>query len=149
MEFYCSITETILDNGLSFAKQHVEISDKDLRITKHCRKSLLYHDNEAWKKKNSDNCFDVTMGSYDEAEVCDLVGAIILSTLANGILKGNSGLYRDDSLILMRNENGQKTGRIRKEVIKIFKEIGFKIEIKTNLKVVDFLDITFNISNGR
>ena len=88
------------------------------------------------------------MGSYDEAEVCDLVGAIILSTLANGILKGNSGLYRDDSLILMRNENGQKTDRIRKEVIKIFKEIGFKIEIKTNLKVVDFLDITFNISSG-
>ena len=40
-----------------------------------------------------------------------------------------------------------KTDRIRKEVIKIFKEIGFKIEIKTNLKIVDFLDITFNISN--
>ena len=48
----------------------------------------------------------------------------------------------------MRNENGQKTDRIRKEVIKIFKKIGFKIEIKTNLKVVDFLDITFNLSNG-
>ena len=40
-----------------------------------------------------------------------------------------------------------KTDRIRKEVIKIFKEIGFKIEIKTNLKIVDFLDITFNLSN--
>ena len=48
----------------------------------------------------------------------------------------------------MRNENGQKTDRIRKEVIKIFKEISFKIEIKTNLKVVDFLDIIFNLSNG-
>ena len=44
----------------------------------------------------------------------------------------------------MRNKNG----RIRKEVIKIFKEIGFKTEIKTNLKVVDFLNITFNLSNG-
>ena len=40
-----------------------------------------------------------------------------------------------------------KTDRIRNEVIKIFKEIGFKIEIKTNLKIVDFLDITFNLSN--
>ena len=40
-----------------------------------------------------------------------------------------------------------KTDRIRKEVIKIFKEIVFKIEIKTNLKVVDFLDITFNLSS--
>ena len=35
-----------------------------------------------------------------------------------------------------------------KEVIKIFKTIGFKTEIKTNLKVVDFLDITSNLSNG-
>ena len=48
----------------------------------------------------------------------------------------------------MRNENGEKTDRNRKELIKIFKEIGFKIEIKINLKVVDFLDINFNLSNG-
>ena len=32
MEFYPSVTETILDNALSFAKQHVGVSDKDLRI---------------------------------------------------------------------------------------------------------------------
>ena len=37
--------------------------------------------------------------------------------------------------------------RIRKNVIKIFKEIGFKIEIKANLKIVDFLHVTFNITN--
>ena len=48
----------------------------------------------------------------------------------------------------MRNENRPERDRIRKEVIKIFKEIGFKTEIKTNLKVVDSLDITFNLSNG-
>ena len=47
----------------------------------------------------------------------------------------------------MRNENVQKTDRIRKEVIKIFKEIGFEIEIKTNLKVVDILNITFSLSS--
>ena len=109
MEFYPSITETTLDNALSFTKQHVEISDKDLRMMKHCRKSLLCHENEAWKKNNSDNCFDVTMGSYDGAEVCELVGTLVLSTLAISIPKENSVLYRDDGLILMSNENGQKT----------------------------------------
>ena len=88
------------------------------------------------------------MGSYDIAEVCELVGTLALSTLATCILKGNSVLYRDDGLILMSNENGQKSDKIRKEVIKIFKEIGFKIELKTNLKVVDFPDITFNLSSG-
>ena len=41
MEFYPLIMETILDNALPFAKQHVEISDEDLQIIKHCRKSLL------------------------------------------------------------------------------------------------------------
>ena len=149
MEFYPSVTETILDNALSFSKQHVEISDKDLLIIKHCRKLLLYHENEARKKKNSDSCFYMTIDSYDGAEVCELVDTLVLSTLANSIPKENIGLYWDDyiGLILMRNENGQKRDRIRKEVIKIFKEIGFEIEIKTNLKVVDFLNITFNLSS--
>ena len=57
MEFYPSITEMILANALSFAKQHVKISYKELRIIKHLRKSLLCHNNEAWKKKISDNGF--------------------------------------------------------------------------------------------
>ena len=147
MEFYPSITKMILDNSASFAKQHVEISDKDLQIIKHCRKSLLYHENETWKKKKSGNSFDVTMGSYDGAEIRELVGTLVLSTLASSIPKEHFGLYRDNGLILMRNENGQKADRIIKEVIKIFKEIDFKIEIKTNFKVTDFLDINFNLFN--
>ena len=32
--------------------------------------------------------------------------------------------------------------------IKIFKDTGFAIDVETNLKIVDFLDITFNLSNG-
>ena len=86
-EFYPSITDTILDNTLSFAKQHVEISDKDLRIIKHCQKLLLHHENEECKKKNSGNCLDVKMGSYDRAEVCELVSTLVLSTLAESIRK--------------------------------------------------------------
>ena len=114
MEFYPSITETILDNALSFAKQHVEISDKDSGIIKHCRKSL-YHENETWKKKNSDNCFDVTMGSYDEAKICELVGTPATSTLTNSIPKEKCDLYMDDELILIRmirnkNRQNQKRG---------------------------------------
>ena len=36
----------------------------------------------------------------------------------------------------------------RKNVIKIFEEVGFKIEIQTHLEIVSFLDMTFNLSNG-
>ena len=56
----------------------------------------------------------------------------------------NVGFYRDKGLILIRNQNRQ----IRKKVIKIFKEIGFKTKIQTSLKAVNFLDITFNQCNG-
>ena len=36
----------------------------------------------------------------------------------------------------------------RKTIIKIFKDIGFSIDIQTNLKEVDFLDVTLNLQNG-
>ena len=75
--------ENILDTRINFAKQYTDISDENLRIAKHCRKSLLYNNYEPWKKKNADGCFDVTMGSYDGAEVCELVGIYLLSLLAN------------------------------------------------------------------
>lgn len=38
--------------------------------------------------------------------------------------------------------------KIRKPVIKTFKDVGFKIEINTNLKIVDFLDVRLNHNNG-
>ena len=36
----------------------------------------------------------------------------------------------------------------RKAIIKVFKDIGFSIDIQTNLKEVDFLDVTLNLQNG-
>ena len=73
-EFYPSISEEILDNAILFAQQYINIPEKDLRIIKHCRKSLLYNNNEPWKKKNTESCFD-------GAENCELVGIHILSSL--------------------------------------------------------------------
>ena len=88
------------------------------------------------------------MGSYDGAKICELVGIYILSRLSNIIDKNDCGLYRDDGLLVLRNANRQKIDRIRKKVIQLFKGSGFLIDIETNLKIVNFLDITFNLSNG-
>ena len=99
------------------------------------------------EKEKHRQLFDVTIGSHDGAEVCELVGIYLLSLLAKYIDKNDSHLYRDDGLILLRNVNKQKMDRMRKN-IKIFKDVGFKIEIQTNLKIVDFLDVTFNLENG-
>ena len=48
------------------------------------------------------------------------------------------GLYRDDGLIFLRNVKRQKMDRVRKNVVKIFKEVGFKIEIQTHRKQLVF-----------
>ena len=95
-----------------------------------------------------ENCFNVTMGSYKGAEICELFGIYILTLLVTIIKKRDWGLYKDYGLVILRNENGQQIDRTRKNVIKIFKDIGFSIDIETNSKVVDFLDITFNLNNG-
>ena len=88
------------------------------------------------------------MCSFDGAKICELVGIHILSLLSNKLDKKSTGLYRDDGLILLRNTSKQTTDRIRIDIIEIFKSTGFKIEIKTNLHIVDFLDVTFTLSDG-
>ena len=52
-EFYPSITEKSLNNAISFAKDYISRSKEDIRIIKHCRKSLLFYRKEAWKKKDT------------------------------------------------------------------------------------------------
>ena len=102
-EFYSSITETILNKALLFTKQHHGISND-----KHCHNSLLFSNNEVWKKKHTESCFDVTVGSLDGAEVCELVGIYILCFIAKLINKNDCGLYRDDRLPILQNINGQQ-----------------------------------------
>ena len=88
------------------------------------------------------------MGSYDGAEICELVGIYILSRLSTIIDENDCALYRDDGLLVLRYVNGKQIDRVRKNTIQTFKDVGFLIDIKTNLKIVDFLDITFNLNNG-
>ena len=102
-EFYPKITHEILDKALSFAKKHTRIDEKEIRTILHCRKSLLFFKNEAWKKSETESCFDVTMGSFDGAEICELVGIYILTHLSKIVPKKNVGLYRDDGLLILRN----------------------------------------------
>ena len=88
------------------------------------------------------------MDSFDGAEICELVGIHILSLLSKELDKQSTDLYKHDGLVLLRNTSKQKTDRIRKDIIEIFQNAGFKIEIKTNLHIVDFLDVTFNLLDG-
>ena len=76
-EFYPSISEELLHKALDFAAQYDTISLKERHIIIHAKKSVLYDSKTPWSKKGNQN-FDVTMGSYDGAETCELVGLYIL-----------------------------------------------------------------------
>ena len=85
------------------------------------------------RKKEHDSSFGVKMGSYNDTELCELIGIYIQPLLESSLEKNQMGLYRDDGLIILRNINNQQTDKIQKKIISVFKCIDFKIEITTNL----------------
>ena len=146
--FYPSISPELLDKSIQFAKEHTNISADDLYIILQSRKTLLFHNKEQWVKKGTNEDFDVPMGCYDGAEVCELVGIYILNQLGSLPVENNIGLYRDDGLGVLRNCTGRQSDLTRKKIIKIFKDNGLNIVIRVNQNVVNFLDVTFDLQKG-
>ena len=91
VEFYPSITEKLLRKALNFAKEHTTISAQEEEVIWHARKSLLFSSNSTWVKREGEQ-FDVTMGSFDGAEICELVGLYILNLLSQRFEKDSIGL---------------------------------------------------------
>ena len=119
------------------------IKSKDRETIFHARKSLLYNEGEPWIKKQS-NSFDVTMGSYDGAEVCELIGIFMLSLIGNKYNPNNIRLYRDDGLAVFKNTSGPQSEKIKKTFQRMFKNKGLDIIINCNMKIVNYLDVTLN-----
>ena len=70
IDFYPSISEKLLTDAIDFARQFIRINDDEVNIILHCRKSILFGNDGAWIKKNG-SLFDVAMGSFDGAEICE------------------------------------------------------------------------------
>ena len=148
VEFYPSITERLLSDALNFARQHVNITSKEIDTIQHARKSLLFTDDKPWIKRDG-TLFDVTMGSYDGAEVCDLIGLYLLTGLKQKFENLDMGLYRDDGLGIYKNLPGPEAERTKKKIIQHFNANGLQITIDFNMTRVNFLDATFDINNGK
>ena len=97
------------------------------------------------KNNNQHSLFDVTMGSHDGAEVCELVGLFLLNKLTVTFGKDNVGLYRDDGLLILRGTGGRQADQARKKLHEIFKEHDLKVTAEINYHVVNFLDVTLNL----
>ena len=87
---------------------------------------MLFNEGSTWMKK--DGLSDVTMGAYDGAEVCELVGTFLLDKISEKYDKSNIGLKRNDELSVFKNK--------------------FYIVAEYNLKIVNYLDMTLNLNDG-
>ena len=106
VNFYQSIKDEQLSNALSFARNYIKISDDDEYIIRHSCKTLLFdNDNQTWEKTNNINLFDIPMGSFMGAEICDLIGLYILDQLTNVFPRGQYGIYRDDALSIVNTKS--------------------------------------------
>ena len=145
VSFYPSISEALLKDAINFARTFLNIEPDEERIILCAKRSLLYNENIPWIKKGGSD-FDVTMGSYDGAETCELVGLYMLSKLSK-INRVNVGLYRDDGL-LVTPASPRQAELIKKKICAIFSEQGLKITAEANMKTVDFLNVTLNLEDG-
>ncbi|PIK40960.1 hypothetical protein BSL78_22189 [Apostichopus japonicus] len=109
VDFYPSISEDLLSKCLTWAKTYDNIRDIEYAAIKHARRSLLY-DNKGtpWVKREAYKEFDVSMGAFDGAEVCELVGLFILNELRTKLNVDSVGLYRDDGLAVMQSHSGSE-----------------------------------------
>ena len=147
VEFYPSITEKLLSAAITYAQSLIDIDQKTVDIIMHSRQSLLFTENSVWVKKNND-LFDVTMGSYDGAEVCELVGLYLLNEVKTSFPNISFGLYRDDGLGYYTNMSGPETERMKKAITKLFKNNGLSITINMNMRQANFLDVTMYLETG-
>ena len=143
-EFYPSISQDLLIKALDFASDYDNITTDERNIIIHAKRSILIHNHQPWQKKGN-TTFDVTMGSYDGAETCELVGNFLLSQLQD--LNINVGLYRDDGLAIT-DATPRDAENIKKEICRIFNNNGLRITIEANKQVINFLDVTFNLNRS-
>ena len=148
VEFYPSISIELLSEALQFASEYDSITDNERHIILQAKSSLLYSYGEPWGKKTTSNLFDITMGSYDGAESCELVGAYLLHKIKETFgTTCDFGLYRDDGLGISK-ASPRQIELIKKDLCGIFSSYGLKITIEAN-KTVNFLDVTLNLSDGK
>ena len=86
------------------------------------------------------------MGSYDGAEICELLGLFLFHKLSNVFRQENVRIYCDDVLAILRNKSGLQLERIRKELSQFFKLYNLQITTDCSLNYTDFLDVTFNLT---
>ena len=157
VNFYPSITENLLKKVMKWARKYTIISDLDLKIIMTSRETYLFSNESPWAKTGEKSKFDVPMGSFDGAEICELIGLFMLNKITSTensakksiIPSQNIGLYRDDGLAIIR-DNNRNIQKIKESIITAFDEENLKIEFegKSNMKSTNYLDVELDLEAG-
>ena len=156
VNFYPSITQDLFNSALTFASTITLIDDVTVQTVSNACKSLLFYNGEAWIKQNKDESegsnaddppclFDVTMGAYMGAQICDLVGLYLLHQIENRFPLLKLGLYRDDGLGVTYGIPGPARARMMKDIRDLFAENGLSITIDMGPKRAEFLDVVLDL----
>ena len=137
VDFYPSISEDLLNEALEFASLYDNITEEEKTIIVQAKQSLLFNRDSVWCKRESSTLFDVTMGSFDGAETCELVGSFLLSKITP-VCGNDIGLYRDDGLAAFKKSPREIEG-IKKHICKVFSEHNFKLTIEANKECVNLI----------
>ena len=89
------------------------------------------------------------MGSFDGAEICELVGLYLINKLSKLLGNENMGLYRDDRVPAIETASDPILDKMRENIIALFKEEGPRITYDTNLTETDFVDVTFSLETSK
>ena len=119
-------------------------TQEEKEVINKTKMSLLFVKGKPWVKRSSE--WDVTMGSFDGAETCELVGLFMLNQLQQTNL--NLGLYRDDGLGVT-NLKGRPLEAKRQEIQQIFRQHNLRVTITANLEATDFLDIFLDLRSEK
>ena len=112
--------------------------------------NLTLQQRRSFEERVTTSCFEVTMGTYDSSEIYELVRVYILSQFEAIINKNTKWDFTATmDQLFYEVVTAKETNKTRTNIKEIFKNIGLKINIGTILKEVSFLDVRFNIKNGR
>ena len=81
-DFYPSISEDLLSRTILCARTITTIDNKVVDAIKLARKSLLCSKKGTWLKRGDNPSFLVIMGSFDGAEICEILGIYLLEKLS-------------------------------------------------------------------
>ena len=71
-----------------------------------------------------------------------------MNKLKNVFQNNTFGLHSDHGLPVIKGLSGTEIARLKKNVVKTFKDYGLNITIEANFHIVYYLDVTFDLQKG-